>query len=71
MGWPVNPTNFTAVLAAADEMVDRYVKYMREQPMTTNDLATVLLGQEQDNLKLVLAFLAATAIQRLAQEGSS
>lgn len=58
--------NFTAMWAAADDMVDRYLKMLHNTPMTTADLAMIMLGQDNDNVKLNLAIVAATALQRLA-----
>lgn len=56
----------TILWAAADEQVDRYVTAMRSKPITTSDVAMILLANENDNKTLNLAIIAATALQRLA-----
>jgi hypothetical protein len=62
------PTNLTPLFAAADDAVDRYINTLRAQSMTTNDLALLMLSMEQDSMKLYLAIIAATAMQRLAAQ---
>jgi hypothetical protein len=54
--------------AAADDMVDNYIKLLCASPMTTSDLAMLLLAMENDHVKLNLAVIGATALQRLAAQ---
>jgi len=62
--------NLTPMWAAADDMVDRWIKHLHSMDLTTSDLAMMLLGQENENIKLNLAITAATALQRLAAQTS-
>lgn len=67
---PEYPGNLTPLWAAADQQVDLYIASLRTTKMTTSDVAMMLLAQQDgQNVKLNLAIIAATALQRLANGG--
>lgn len=52
--------------AAADDIVEQFVGVLRAQPTPTSQLAMMLLAIEHPNRLVLMAMIAATALQRLA-----
>jgi hypothetical protein len=52
--------------AAADDMVDHFVKMLRDSPTATSQCAMGLLALEHPQRLILLSMIAATALQRLA-----
>jgi hypothetical protein len=52
--------------AAADDMVDGFVKGLRSEPMSSAELAMALLAIEHPQRLQLMAMIAATSLQRLA-----
>jgi hypothetical protein len=53
--------------AAADEIVDQLVETLRHQPMTDSQAAMALLALEHPQRMMLLAMIAAIALQRIAK----
>lgn len=58
-----NPSNW----AAADDVVEKFTELMRQQPTPTSQMAMMLLAIEHPNRLVLMAMIAATALQRLAE----
>jgi hypothetical protein len=67
----VNPhTDNPSQWAAADDIVGGFVKALQQQPMPTSQIAMQLLALEHPQRLMLMAMIAATALQRLAAGGS-
>jgi hypothetical protein len=51
--------------SAADDIVDGILKALRDQPMTTSEIAMQLLALDNPQRLRLMAMIAATALQRL------
>ena len=59
---PDNPTNW----AAADDIVAKMTHVLRQEPTPTSQMAMMLLALDHPNRLVLMAMIAATALQRLA-----
>lgn len=53
--------------AAADDIVTKFSQVMREQPTPTSQMAMMLLAIDHPNRLVLMAMIAATALQRLSE----
>lgn len=54
--------------AAADDMCDGYITHLRGNPMSTSEVAMMLLATDHPQRLILFSMIAATALQRLAIE---